>query len=89
MSHDGQTLSRVANAAKTPAARCHIFASILPVSFSPSTPIPPNVSASHHDQPWYPSNEDYPSPKLDFSSCIPWDAKMQLLGDLLENISHQ
>ena len=89
MSHGGQTLSRAANASKTPAARCHIFASILPASCSPSTAIPPDVSASHHDQPWYPSKEDYPTSKSDFSSCIPWDAEMPLLRDPLENIPHQ
>ena len=82
MSHDGQTPSREANVAKAPVARRHIFASILPAYFSPSTPIPPDVRASHHDQPWYPSKEDYPPPKSDFPSCIPWDVEMQLLRDL-------
>ena len=89
MSHDGQTLSRVANAAMPPTSLCHRYAIGLPIPCSPSTPIHSNVGVSYHAPLWYSSNGEYHPPKSDFYFFISWDVEMQSLGDLQVNTTHQ
>ena len=89
ISQDGQTLSRLANAAMPPVALCHRYASASPTSWSPPSPIHPNVGISFHAQNWYSSNGEYHPPKLDFHLFISWDVEMQSLGDFQMKTPHQ
>ena len=89
MSHDGQTLSRVANAAMTPATLCHRYVGESPPSFLPSTPSHATVGVSYHAPAWYSSNGEYHPPISYFYSCISWDVEMKPLGDIPMKTPHQ